>query len=201
MEYLYIVIGWIVVVAFAITFIVTIFSLIGKISIEQKYFKFLFFKLLLEIVAAGFFLFYSGVQPLASTPDLVGEWEYKCTQHGKGYEHGGVCIIQKEKSSYGCRFRISGERTWHRNWSSNNQSNKRIQIDPGFSWSTDWCAITGKDEIRLSYTITTNDGTIKGYGKGLIKYENGGSKAIVGTFYQLPPYNAIHGGMEFVRKK
>lgn len=55
---IYQVIGWMVVTLFGLTAIVTLLSLIGKLQIDPGYQKKLFNSLILEIVAAGFFLFY-----------------------------------------------------------------------------------------------------------------------------------------------
>ncbi len=60
--FLFKVIGWIIVAAFAVTFAITILSLIGKVQIEDAYKKKLFNALILEIVSAGFFLFYEGLK-------------------------------------------------------------------------------------------------------------------------------------------
>lgn len=56
----YLIIGWIIVVGFAATLVITLLSLVGKITIEQQYKKVLFRSLVLEMVAAGFFIFYQG---------------------------------------------------------------------------------------------------------------------------------------------
>lgn len=62
MNLLYLAIGWLVVLAFAVTFTVTILALIGRVIIDRGYMKALFAKLILEVIAAGFFLFYQGLE-------------------------------------------------------------------------------------------------------------------------------------------
>lgn len=56
----YLIIGWTIVLGFAATLIITLLSLVGKIVIEEQYKKVLFRSLVLEMVAAGFFIFYQG---------------------------------------------------------------------------------------------------------------------------------------------
>jgi len=64
-------VSWIVVISFAITFLVTISALGGHYRIEEKYLSKLFTALILEIVSAGFFLFY---RPVSHTQPYTGEW-------------------------------------------------------------------------------------------------------------------------------
>jgi len=199
---LYVVTGWIVVVAFAITFIVTILALlhrVTKVTIDPKYLKWLFTKMILEIIAGGFFLFYTGVAPISDVPDISGTWEYKCTQHGGGNEWGGVAMIRQERTPYGLSFRISGQRDWSHYW--NEKKDTTEKINPPFSWNTNWGWITGKDQIKFTYEITTVGGTIQGYAVGAVAFENGRPSSFSGSFYQLPPYQSLFGGMDFRKTK
>jgi hypothetical protein len=65
--------GWIVVVAFAATFIVSIAALIGWIKVDEKYRSRLFTSCVLKFVAAGCFLFYSGFSH--AEPRYCGDWK------------------------------------------------------------------------------------------------------------------------------
>jgi hypothetical protein len=64
-------VSWVIVISFAITFLVTISALVGRYRIEEKYLSKLFTALILEIVAAGFFLFY---HPVSRAQPYTGEW-------------------------------------------------------------------------------------------------------------------------------
>ena len=61
-------IGWIVVVGFAATLAVTLLGLIGKVTIERRFMMPLFSAMILEIISAGFFLFYQGSEPRLDPP-------------------------------------------------------------------------------------------------------------------------------------
>ncbi|WP_419937398.1 hypothetical protein [Candidatus Palauibacter sp.] len=50
--------GWVVVVGFVLTMIVTILALVGILNVRETYLKRLFAVLVVEMVGAGFFLFY-----------------------------------------------------------------------------------------------------------------------------------------------
>ena len=83
----YLVVGWIIVCGFGITFIVTILALIkikGNkiIEIEDKYMKILFGKLILEIIAAAFFIFFQGSTPTFE-PKIEPKDVYLFDKHGE----------------------------------------------------------------------------------------------------------------------
>ena len=61
------VMGWIVVGGFAITLIVTILGMIQVVSIQKRYLNRLFALMIVELISAGFFLFYKEFNP----PELV----------------------------------------------------------------------------------------------------------------------------------
>jgi hypothetical protein len=65
-EPLVIAIGWIIVVAFAVIFAMTILALVGIVKLPARYRAVLFTKLILEVIAAGLFLFYRGM----TSPEL-----------------------------------------------------------------------------------------------------------------------------------
>jgi hypothetical protein len=67
-------VGWVIVGAFAITFVVTIAALIGVVGIQPQYLSRLFTKLILEIIAAGLFLFYNMLGH-SGLPPYGGEWK------------------------------------------------------------------------------------------------------------------------------
>ena len=54
---LYLAIGWIVVVGFGATVIMTLFGLVGYLRIPERYFRKLFVLVLVELVGCGFFMF------------------------------------------------------------------------------------------------------------------------------------------------
>lgn len=70
---LYYAIGWTIIVAFAVTLFITVGALIGHFRIEPRYLNALFVKLILEVVAAAFFLFYRG--PGEELPPYAGDWQ------------------------------------------------------------------------------------------------------------------------------
>jgi hypothetical protein len=199
MRVLFYAIGWVIVAAFAITFVVAILGLVGVVRIQPRFMKALFYKMILEVAAGGFFLFYTEQQPVPNAPDLSGEWEYKCTQHGVGDEHGGVATICRDGRPYAPGFCMAGRRDWVHTWDK--QGDEARTIDPPFSWNSSWGAITEKDVIRFTYTITTQDGTINGYALGNIKYSNGRASEFTGSYYQLPPFKPQYGGLDFRRMK
>lgn len=77
------VIVWVVVVAFAITFVITMLALIDRITVKEGYLKILFAKLILEIVAAGLFLFYAGIS--STYPDRQRRGIVKLTDPGRDW--------------------------------------------------------------------------------------------------------------------
>lgn len=187
---------WVVIGAFVITFFVTILALCNKIAIPRPYLRALFVKMLLEVIAAGFFLFYTGFKK-APTVDISGEWKYRCSAHGTNYQHGGICTIRMKDSVFGEEWTLSGQRLWTRAW-TDSKTNDTI-IKPSFHWSTSWGQITGDDNLKFTYTIETSEGTIQGFCTGVIRSENGRPNFIRGNFYQLPPYRPLFGGLEFQR--
>lgn len=68
MPTLYTAIGWIVILGFAATLTITLLGLIGKVTIRDGYMKALFSAMILEIISAGFFLFYQGSEPRLDPP-------------------------------------------------------------------------------------------------------------------------------------
>lgn len=62
---------WIVVCAFAVTFVVTILGILQIVTIRDRFLIALFGKMMLEIVIAGLFLFYKGVSPDHTESGLV----------------------------------------------------------------------------------------------------------------------------------
>ena len=94
---IYLAIGWVIVLAFTVTFIVTILALCKKIEMKPSYLGMLFTKLVLEIVAAGFFIFKHGVGQVPPY-DISGVWRYTCTASDTGLQVGGYCTIAKRES-------------------------------------------------------------------------------------------------------
>lgn len=69
------VVGWIIVVAFALTASVTLLALIGVLKlVNEIYLNRLFGVLVVEIIGAGFYLFYAGLKQTLSTycEDFMG---------------------------------------------------------------------------------------------------------------------------------
>jgi hypothetical protein len=67
-------------------------------------------------------------------------------------------------------------------------------------WDTSWGAITAKDELKYTYSITRGGKTINGFAKGHIKLDNG-TPSIQGAYYQLPPVEPFDGYFEMRRQK
>lgn len=215
MYYLFLAIGSVIVVAFASTFTVVLLALVGKLNMDKEFLRLLVYKLVLEIVAGGIFLFYAGIK-LDSPPPLPDfgdeSWEYRCTKYtaepnpnddkahiDPKYEHGGTATIRAFRTPYGIRVNISG----HRDWVREDRNDKEVirRITPPFTWSESWGAITERNELKFTYNITLDNGVITGFANGVIKYENNAPVAIDGRFYQMPPFKALHGGMIFRRMK
>ncbi len=69
---LYLAIGWIIVIVFGLTALVTLAALVNWIKISDFYLQKLFIALILEIVSAGFFLFRAGFGD--KRVPYTGEW-------------------------------------------------------------------------------------------------------------------------------
>jgi hypothetical protein len=72
---LYYIVAFIVVIIFAATAFVTLGAVINKIKIRDGFLNILFTKLIIEVIAAFFFIFYAG--PAPKVPPYTGEWSGK----------------------------------------------------------------------------------------------------------------------------
>jgi len=128
-----------------------------------------------------------------SGADISGEWEYKCEALDRNYAHGGKLKIEMQNTAYGPQWRLDGTREWRE--IDGNRENV------GYEWSTDWAAFTEKDRIKYTFKTTTDRGIIHGFADGAIKKRNNGTPIqISGTFYQLPPLDAMYGKYQFSRE-
>jgi hypothetical protein len=106
MSSFYLAVGWIIVVGFGITFVITLLGLIringrSVIEIQERYMKILFSKLILEIIAAGFFIFYQGGTPTLK-PQIDPTDVYVFDKHGEPLQDleivvGGMTPIKFER--------------------------------------------------------------------------------------------------------
>jgi len=188
-------IAWVVIVAFALTFVVTILALCKVIKIRQGYLRLLFTKMILEVIAGGFYLFYTGLGTFP-TADISGEWKYRCTQHGQNYQHGGVCTITKEGAGFVPSYRITGQRLWTHRW-TDADAGKIVDYPSPLTWTSEWAAQTDQDSVKFIYTISTPTGTVRGFADGKLHAEGGKVSLIFGSFYQLPPFEPLFGAIEF----
>jgi hypothetical protein len=124
--------------------------------------------------------------------NISGHWQYKCQALDRNYSHGGDATIDMQMTPYGWQWRLTGTRRWRE------IDGKRDEIS--YSWSTDWAAFTDKDRIKYTYRIVTSQGTVSGYADGAITDRRDGKPVrIAGTYYQLPPLDAMYGQYEFTR--
>ena len=194
--------GWIIVAAFAVTFVVAILGITGKLRIERAFLNWLFYSMIAEIVSAGFFIFYEFHNPVPPLPllDETVLLEYICAAHTSSgqteYEHGGTATIKLYRTPHGIRFQIKGRRDWK------HQGSQRWEFDPPFCWNSDWGCVSDENEIRFTYSVTTGDGTINGYAHGQLKVDSKGRPQFIeGSFWQLSPTMPLKGGMTFRRMK
>ncbi len=140
-----------------------------------------------------------GVSTIARNLDISGEWEYRCTVIGSPfYEWGGIATIRQEATPYGIQWKLFGQRLWD---TKSDESGNRISRDlpTPVPWETNWGIVTSEPAVRYAYRITNEEGTIEGYAYGDIAGSTGRPDQLTGKFYQLPPYKALHGRMEFRR--
>ena len=131
--------------------------------------------------------------------DIHGRWDYVCTAIGNPYyQHGGTAVITQENTPYGMEWKLSGHRRWYKQADSSGKVTTHTLATP-FYWETDWAAITDRDSMKFTYSITTNDGVVNGYAYGDIKRQNGLPSKMEGMFYQLPPFKPLHGTLELTK--
>jgi len=58
-----------------------------------------------------------------------------------------------------------------------------------------------EDTFSFRYSVTTDEGTVNGLGWAVIEAKEGQPFFIKGIFYQLPPYKALFGNLEFAKDK
>ncbi|MEA3188993.1 MAG: hypothetical protein QOD99_2823 [Chthoniobacter sp.] len=191
-------IAWIIIVAFGVTFIVTVLALCGVIEIAPGFLKLLFGKMILEIIAGGFYLFYSGLSSFP-TADISGEWKYRCTQQGANYQHGGICTIEKIGGGLVPSYKITGQRLWTHKWTDTDPG-KLVTYTQPLTWTSEWAGQTDDNSLKFTYTVKTATAIINGFTDGKLKIEKGKAVFIFGPFYQLPPSDPMFGAIEFGRR-
>ena len=94
------VMGWIVVGGFAITLIVTILGMIQVVSIQKRYLNRLFALMIVELISAGFFLFYKEFNPpeLVFDPPLQSQFTFLATTES----HSRRRSFDSAKTRQGC---------------------------------------------------------------------------------------------------
>lgn len=115
MEQLFITTGWVMLFAFAVTFLVSILALTRVIRLaDDRYLKLLFVKMICEVVAAGLFLFYNGT--FNYEPPWVGTWKARIDWSAEFsqtlFNHGGKAAFipaspRSEGTVYIVKFRKS----------------------------------------------------------------------------------------------
>jgi hypothetical protein len=79
MSVLFYVIASVIILGFAATLTITLLAMAHVIEIGDGFLRILFTKMILEVVAAGFFLFRSGLTPPPPPPPYVGSWQGRIT--------------------------------------------------------------------------------------------------------------------------
>jgi len=126
--------------------------------------------------------------------NISGHWQYTCHALDRRYSHGGDATIDTQVTPYGPQWRLTGTRRWR-------ETDGKREEGVNYNWSTDWAAFTEKDRIKYTYRIVTDKGAIVGFADGAITQRlNGIPVRIAGTFYQLPPLEAMYGEYEFKRE-
>jgi hypothetical protein len=197
---------------FLCTAAITLLGITGVIKIDPTYLTALFSGLILEVVGAMIALFrlvFIGDQ--AAMPDINGYWKYRCTVHaidpgrkiavtrdGDEPQHGGTCPIQTERTPFGIKVSLEGQRLWSAykvegEW-------KHANFEPPQKWISSWGAITGEDKIQYDYSAETGRGTLHTYAWAMIKCDEREKPcSMEGNFYQLPPYRPSFGSLELSR--
>lgn len=136
----------------------------------------------------------SPLLPLDPAANLAGKWEYRAEKNDRTYSYGGDVNIHMKMTAYGPQWKLTGTRRWE-------ELNGKREDGLDYTWSTDWAAVTGNDEIKYTYTIEVTDKLpIRGFADGFItQRENGKPIRIDGTFYQLPPVEPMYGNYQFSR--
>jgi len=166
------------------------------------------------LIAAGFIAFgiydnrqvdlwppkiHSRSEQSASVFDISGDWKYKCTVVGTPFtEWGGTAKIKQDNTPSGVQWKLFGERLWETS-ADTSGSRTTVHLPTPYQWETNWGVVTSEPAVRFGYRIATAEGTIEGYAYGSIKLLEGKPDAFIGKFFQLPPYKAVHGKLEFRR--
>lgn len=135
-----------------------------------------------------------GINTIGETTDISGKWKYRCTVISVDRQWGGTCDIEQTSTPYGIGWKLHGHRRW-----TKNSALPTTPLAAAFYWEPQWGAITDRSTMRFTYSIATNSGNVEGYAYGDIKVVDGAPKAIDGKFYQLPPFEPVHGIIEFRR--
>lgn len=140
-----------------------------------------------------------GMTTVSRRLNISGDWKYRCTVIGGPFhEWGGRVRISQETTGYGVQWKLYGQRLWETTTDDSGKQ-KTQQLPTSYPWETNWGVITAEPSVRFTYRISTADGTIEGYSYGEIEETAGVPDRIVGKFYQLPPYEPVHGRLDFRR--
>jgi hypothetical protein len=139
-------------------------------------------------------------QSQTSSVDISGTWKYRCATIGRPFrEWGGIASIHQEMSPYGIQWKLFGQRLWETSLDKQGKPHKQELLTP-LPWETNWGAVTSATSepmVRYGYRISTPEGTIEGYAYADIITAGTKPSRMVGKFYQLPPFQPLHGRMEF----
>lgn len=155
--------------------------------------------MILEVVAGGFYLFYTGFSTFPAV-DISGEWKYRCTQQDANYQHGGVCTITKEGAGFVPTYKITGQRYWSHRWTETDPG-KPVYYPKPLTWNSEWAAQTDDNSLKFTYTVETPKGIVKGFTDGKLHVKDRKAFFIFGSFYQLPPFDPFLGAIEFKRRE
>jgi hypothetical protein len=123
----------------------------------------------------------------AKIPGVDGKWKYRCTTEitmktgkkpvGSELQHGGICEISTERTVFGIKLVITGQRLW--------TIDKSGKYSLAQNWSASWGVITAEG-MHFDYAIVTKKGTVQMHSLATIKRDGGKNPtSIEGEYYSL----------------
>ncbi|HWC61915.1 MAG TPA: hypothetical protein VHC44_19665 [Verrucomicrobiae bacterium] len=140
--------------------------------------------------------------------DITGKWEYRSSVINKGdqpgsvFGWGGVVEITMKPTPYHVEFKLTGQREWIDELVDKKGTLKRSVLNPPYAWESDWGTITSENAIKLTYDITTDRSTIRGFISGYLRGLpdiSGKPQSIESYFFQMSPNSPLYGDTSFRR--
>jgi len=136
-----------------------------------------------------------GVPTYRRGVNIAGEWTYECTAFQSDLRWGGECTIEQRATPYGLTWQLSGVRQWEAQPGA-----LKVHLATPLPWGTEWGAFVDKNTVVFVYTLSKGEGEVKGYARATITVTDGRPSRLDGNFYQLPPFQALHGALKFERR-